>query len=659
MKPARLEGGGDALDRAALARPRPSPRTRPAPAPASRTSGTAGRASPAARRPAAPRIPRAPGGGRGRRRARRLGDGSPHRCGPSRGIPASRATLRTRSSSSAARRARCRRLRLRGEVRAAHRARGLLPPGQRAPPCARRASRRRRRRVQRGSVAATTVQGQAAVWVRSSISSTARQPAVVAAVAAPVLLLHLPALGRVLLHGPQPPPLLLPRDVQEELHHHLAVVGQPALELVDLLVGGLPPSRFRASFSTRSTRTRPYQEWSKSGHVPVLGQPHLVAPEEVVALLELRGRRAGMDAEGPRVEPLGEPLDDGALAGGVPALEDHHGGDLRVQELVLQRAAAAPGGRGRPAGTRPWRRSGRDRPRRAPRLRGQEGYGDDRPLPEARMPYFDLDPLLETMLDYAPGISDLNLSVGRPPQVELDGQLKSVVLRGPRAAPAVPHRADRHAAAGRQARPRGQAGEDRLGRPLVQPGPAHALPRQRVRPARHLLDRPARHPEQECPTVEELGIPPQLNEIANERNGIVLVTGPTGSGKSTTLAAIINKINQREGRPHHHDRGPDRVPAPARHVDHQPARGRRRHPDLRPRPARGPAPGAQGHPGRARCATWRRSRSPSRPRRRATSCSRRCTRSTPPRPSTASSACSRRTRSARCAPASRRPSGGW
>ena len=46
------------------------------------------------------------------------------------------------------------------------------------------------------------------------------------------------------------------------------------------------------------------------------------------------------------------------------------------------------------------------------------------------------------------------------------------------------------------------------------------------------------------PTVEELGIPPQLNEIANERNGIVLVTGPTGSGKSTTLAAIINKINQ-------------------------------------------------------------------------------------------------------------------
>jgi twitching motility protein PilT len=46
------------------------------------------------------------------------------------------------------------------------------------------------------------------------------------------------------------------------------------------------------------------------------------------------------------------------------------------------------------------------------------------------------------------------------------------------------------------------------------------------------------------PTVEELGLPPQLNEVGNERNGIVLVTGPTGSGKSTTLAAIINKINR-------------------------------------------------------------------------------------------------------------------
>ena len=46
------------------------------------------------------------------------------------------------------------------------------------------------------------------------------------------------------------------------------------------------------------------------------------------------------------------------------------------------------------------------------------------------------------------------------------------------------------------------------------------------------------------PTVEELGLPTQLNKIAEERNGIVLLTGPTGSGKSTTLAAVINRINE-------------------------------------------------------------------------------------------------------------------
>ena len=46
------------------------------------------------------------------------------------------------------------------------------------------------------------------------------------------------------------------------------------------------------------------------------------------------------------------------------------------------------------------------------------------------MAYFDLDPLLGTMLDAAPNISDLNLSVGRPPQVEVEGQLRAVPYAG-------------------------------------------------------------------------------------------------------------------------------------------------------------------------------------------------------------------------------------
>jgi twitching motility protein PilT len=46
------------------------------------------------------------------------------------------------------------------------------------------------------------------------------------------------------------------------------------------------------------------------------------------------------------------------------------------------------------------------------------------------------------------------------------------------------------------------------------------------------------------PGFEELGIPKVVSELADLPRGLVLITGPTGSGKSTTLAALINKINQ-------------------------------------------------------------------------------------------------------------------
>jgi twitching motility protein PilT len=46
------------------------------------------------------------------------------------------------------------------------------------------------------------------------------------------------------------------------------------------------------------------------------------------------------------------------------------------------------------------------------------------------------------------------------------------------------------------------------------------------------------------PGFQQLNLPPQLEEIVHLRNGIVLVTGPTGSGKSSTLAAVIDKMNE-------------------------------------------------------------------------------------------------------------------
>lgn len=47
-------------------------------------------------------------------------------------------------------------------------------------------------------------------------------------------------------------------------------------------------------------------------------------------------------------------------------------------------------------------------------------------------------------------------------------------------------------------------------------------------------------------TLEQLGMPPVITQITNQPKGLVLVTGPTGSGKSTTLAAMINHLNETE-----------------------------------------------------------------------------------------------------------------
>ena len=50
----------------------------------------------------------------------------------------------------------------------------------------------------------------------------------------------------------------------------------------------------------------------------------------------------------------------------------------------------------------------------------------------------------------------------------------------------------------------------------------------------------------ETPSIEELLLPPTIKGFAGFSNGIILVTGPTGSGKTTTIAALIDLINQNE-----------------------------------------------------------------------------------------------------------------
>jgi twitching motility protein PilT len=50
------------------------------------------------------------------------------------------------------------------------------------------------------------------------------------------------------------------------------------------------------------------------------------------------------------------------------------------------------------------------------------------------------------------------------------------------------------------------------------------------------------------PTIEELGLPPAIAKIAELRSGLVLVAGPAGSGKTTTVAAIVDQINRTQKR---------------------------------------------------------------------------------------------------------------
>ena len=159
------------------------------------------------------------------------------------------------------------------------------------------------------------------------------------------------------------------------------------------------------------------------------------------------------------------------------------------------------------------------------------------------MALFDLDPLLNAMLDTAPGISDLNLSVGRPPQVEIDGSLRPVTFAG------LPKLLPYHT---ELIMLRLLQGKRDLAEKLLRTGStdlSYSLSKRtrfrvNVFAQRGSYSVVLRVIPNEIPTVQQLGLPAQLNQIADERNGIVLLTGPTGSGKSTTLAAIIKKMNQ-------------------------------------------------------------------------------------------------------------------
>ena len=159
------------------------------------------------------------------------------------------------------------------------------------------------------------------------------------------------------------------------------------------------------------------------------------------------------------------------------------------------------------------------------------------------MSFFDLTPILDKMLAVADNISDLNFSVGRPPQVEINGKLTPVEIKGLRNLS--PYQTEIIAMALLES-------NSDAARRLIQTGStdiSYAIPgrvrfRVNVFKQRGSVSIVMRVIPTSVPTIESLALPPQIGEISHLKNGIVLLTGPTGSGKTSTLAAIIDKINQ-------------------------------------------------------------------------------------------------------------------
>ncbi|HKG14839.1 MAG TPA: PilT/PilU family type 4a pilus ATPase [Pyrinomonadaceae bacterium] len=161
------------------------------------------------------------------------------------------------------------------------------------------------------------------------------------------------------------------------------------------------------------------------------------------------------------------------------------------------------------------------------------------------MRYFDLPPLIEQMLKVSENISDLNFSVGQPPQVEVNGRLQPSKVLG--LEKLTPYQTEVVAMTLMQGNPDAayrlaHTGSTDLSYSL----PSRTRFRVNIFQQRGTYSIVMRVIPTEIPTLESLSLPQQLADMAELRNGIVLVTGPTGSGKSTTLAAVIDLINRNQ-----------------------------------------------------------------------------------------------------------------
>jgi twitching motility protein PilT len=156
-----------------------------------------------------------------------------------------------------------------------------------------------------------------------------------------------------------------------------------------------------------------------------------------------------------------------------------------------------------------------------------------------------VDYLLTAMLESHANVSDINITADKPPQVETVGELKPVEFDPP-IRRLTPYQCEFIAL--------GMVGGDRrLTRDLVERGSCDisyqlrgkARLRVNVFSQKGCYSIAMRQLPTRVPSIVELNLPPVFRKMTEDRNGLVLLTGATGTGKSTTLAALVDEINEK------------------------------------------------------------------------------------------------------------------
>jgi twitching motility protein PilT len=156
----------------------------------------------------------------------------------------------------------------------------------------------------------------------------------------------------------------------------------------------------------------------------------------------------------------------------------------------------------------------------------------------------EIDDMLTAMLESHENVSDLNITVDRPLQVESSGELVGVPVTPP-VESLTPFQTEIFAL-------NLINGDRRLCQFLVEQGscdssywlPGKARFRVNIFSQRGNLSCVLRKLETRIPTLDDLKLPDAFHRMTKEKNGLILVTGATGSGKTTSLAALLNEFNE-------------------------------------------------------------------------------------------------------------------